>query len=348
MGRPMRKRLASITITPSAYAVLALSAFAILVLIVFSGAAVRTTGSGLGCPDWPDCKGTFLPAPDTAAWIEYSNRLLSTVVGIVCVAAGVLVYRRRPFRRDLVRPAMVLPVGVVAEGALGAAAVGLDLSWPVVIAHYLLSLVLLLAATVLVWRMRREEGAPRPAGDLVAVIATRVLVAYGAVIIVLGTLTTAAGPHAGGARTGDVVERLDAFGVHTFRSLIHLHGHLAAVMGFTAIAVWALAWRRGAGQELRRALTGVCLLLGLQGVVGLIQYYNDLPAAVVWVHASLPAMLWALLVWSWLAAGKPLPASAPRTTLRLREERGARDAGPDVVVPADAAASVPPGRAPVR
>src|SRR4051812_33855959 len=133
----MRERL---TVSPRTYALVAQTAMVILVLIVFSGAAVRTTGSGLGCPDWPDCKGTFLPARDTAAWIEYSNRLLSSVVGIVCVAAGLLVYRRRPFRRDLVRPAMVLPVGVVAEGALGAAAVGLDLSWPVVIAHYLLSL----------------------------------------------------------------------------------------------------------------------------------------------------------------------------------------------------------------
>jgi heme a synthase len=341
----MRERL---SLSPRAYAAVAVAAQLILVVIVVSGAGVRTSGSGLGCPDWPDCRGSFIPALDYHAWMEYGNRMLSTLVGVVCVAAGGLVFLRRPFRRDLVWPALTLTIGVMAEGALGAMAVLFDLSWPVVIAHYLLSLILLLAATVLVWRMQRDERAPRPEGDLATVIATRTLVAYGAVIIVLGTLTTAAGPHAGGARTGDVVERLDAFGVHTFRTLIHLHGHLAAAMGFAAIAVWVLAWRRGAGRELRRALTGVCLLIGLQGVVGLIQYYNDLPAAVVWVHASLPAMLWALLVWSWLAAGRPLPVSSPRTTLRLREERGARDAGPDVVVPADAAAPVPPGRAPVR
>ena len=134
----------------------------------------------------------------------------------------------------------------------------------------------------------------------------------------LGTFATAAGPHAGGAGTGDVVERLDAFGPHTLRSLIHLHGHLAAALGFAAIAVWALALRRRAPGPLRRSLTAACLLLGLQGVIGLIQYHTNLPAGVVWVHASLPAALWGVLVWSWLAAGRPAPARAPEPAAETR------------------------------
>ena len=304
----MRARL---SLSPRAYAAVAVAAQLILVIIVVSGAGVRTSGSGLGCPDWPDCRGSFIPALDYHAWMEYGNRMLSALVGVICVAAGVLVFLRRPFRRDLVRPALVLPIGVVAEGTLGALAVLLDLSWPVVIAHYLLSLTLLVAATVLVWRVRREPDAPPAAGDRLSVLATRAVVAFGGVIIVLGTLATAAGPHAGGAGTGDVVERLEAFGPHTLRSLIHLHGHLAAVFGASVVAAWFLARRRGADRELRRSLATGALIIALQGTVGLIQYHTNLPAGVVWVHASLPAALWAVLVWSWLAAGRPARAGEP-------------------------------------
>jgi cytochrome c oxidase assembly protein subunit 15 len=292
------------TIGPRAYTLVALSALAILVAIVFSGAAVRTTGSGLGCPDWPDCRGSFIPEADRHAWIEYSNRLLSSVVGLICIAAGVLALRLRPRRPELVGPGIVLALGVLAQGALGAASVLLHLHWPVVIGHYLLSLVLLTAAVLLVWRLRRAPRAGPVSGDRPVALGTRALVAYGALIIVLGTLATAAGPHAGGAGTGDVVERLRVFGADTLVTLIKLHGHLAAVMGAGAVALWVLARVRGAGTDLRRALTGVCLLLALQGAIGLWQYHTQLPAELVWIHASLPAALWALLVWSWCAAGR--------------------------------------------
>jgi cytochrome c oxidase assembly protein subunit 15 len=302
-----------LTIGPRAYAFVAISALTILVLIVFSGAAVRTTGSGLGCPDWPDCRGTFIPDADRHAWIEYSNRLLSSVVGLICIAAGVLALRLRPRRPELVRPGLVLALGVLLEGALGAASVLLHLQWPVVIAHYLLSLLLLTAAVLLVWRLRRMPGTPPPSSSRATALGTRALVAYGALIIVLGTLATAAGPHAGGAGTGDVVERLRIFGGDTLVTLIKIHGHLAAAMGIGAIALWVLAWLRREGAELRRALTGVCVLLGLQGAIGLWQYHTQLPAELVWVHTSLPAVLWALLVTSWLAAGRP---SAARQALR--------------------------------
>jgi cytochrome c oxidase assembly protein subunit 15 len=293
-----------LTIGPRAYALVALSALAILVAIVFSGAAVRTTGSGLGCPDWPDCRGSFIPEADRHAWIEYSNRLLSSVVGLICIAAGVLALRLRPRRPELVRPGLVLAVGVLAQGALGAASVLLHLHWPVVIGHYLLSLVLLTAAVLLVWRLRQTPGAPSVVADRPIALATRALVGYGAMIIVLGTLATAAGPHAGGAGTGDVVERLRVFGSDTLVTLIKVHGHLAAVMGFGAVALWLIARVRGASAELRTALTGVCVLLALQGAIGLWQYHTQLPAELVWIHASLPAALWALLVWSWCAAGR--------------------------------------------
>jgi cytochrome c oxidase assembly protein subunit 15 len=335
------------TVSPRTYAIVAQTAMVILVLIVFSGAAVRTTGSGLGCPDWPDCRGTFLPAFEKHTWMEYSNRLLSSVVGVICIAAGLLAYRRRPFRRDIVAPGLVLAIGVLGEGALGAAAVAFHLHWPVVIAHYLLSLILLAAATTIVWRLQREPGEPAaaeseapaevpaaaPPADRPVALATRALVVYGALIIVLGTLATAAGPHAGGAGTGDVVDRLRVFGASTLVTLIKVHGHLAAAMGVGAVVLWLVARRRRAGASLQRGLTVLCLLMALQGALGLWQYHTQLPAEIVWVHSSLPAVLWAVLVWCWLAAGE-LRSPYPR--------RGAGHAGPDVVVPADAAARLSP------
>jgi cytochrome c oxidase assembly protein subunit 15 len=278
-----------------------------LVLIVFSGAGVRLTGSGLGCPDWPRCGGTFTPELSTHVAIEYGNRLLSALVGVSCVAAGLLVFRVRPFRPELVWPALVIAFGVVAQGLLGAATVLLDLKWQVVIAHYLLSMVLLTAAGVLVWRAMRWTGTAR---DRPVTLAARVLVALGGAVIVAGTLATAAGPHAGGAGTGDVVERLDAFGATTLKTLIYVHGHAAAVLGGVAVLVWLFAWRRGASRPLMLSLTAVCVLMAVQGTVGLIQYHNALPAEVVWVHASLPAVMWVTLVWSWTAAGRLEPAVA--------------------------------------
>jgi len=300
-----------LTLSLRTYRWIAYGALATLVLIVLSGAGVRLTGSGLGCPSWPDCSGTFLPELSSHVWIEYGNRLFSTVVGVACVAAGVGAFRVRPQRRDLLWPAGVLAGGVVAQGLLGGLTVALDLSWPVVIAHYLLSMTLLLAGTVLVWRVRGAAGGG--VADRWVTWLTRALVVYGAVVIVAGTFATAAGPHAGGAGTGDVVERLDALGVDTLDRLIKIHGHMAAAMGFAAMVVWGLAFWRGVRGTLLWSLSAVCLLLGAQGIVGLVQYYNALPAEVVWIHTSLPAVMWVALVWSWLAAAAvPAPsASAP-------------------------------------
>ena len=109
-------RLNGFTITPRAYLWVAASALLVCTLIVFTGAAVRLTGSGLGCPDWPRCQGTRLtPELSTHALIEFGNRLLTGVVGLPCLAAAVLAWFRRPFRRDLALMSLLLPLGVLAR-----------------------------------------------------------------------------------------------------------------------------------------------------------------------------------------------------------------------------------------
>jgi cytochrome c oxidase assembly protein subunit 15 len=302
--------LRRVTFSPTPCRRLAWAALAFLVLIVFSGAGVRLTGSGLGCPDWPRCHGGFTPELNSHVAIEYGNRLLSSLVGLVSIAAGVAALRRRPFRRDLIVPGSIVMIGVVAQGVLGGITVLLDLEWQVVIAHYLLSMALIAAAAVLVWRQRSDEPSPPPTTERLIWLATRVLVVYGALVVIAGTFATAAGPHAGGAGTGDVVARLDAWGAATLKDVIHIHGHMAAVLGFLSIALWGVAWWRKANRALRAALTALCIGIGIQGIVGLVQYHNARPATVVWVHASLGALLWLSLIWCWLGAGRPVPERA--------------------------------------
>jgi heme a synthase len=307
------RRLTRITLTPRQYRQVAELALVFLTLIVFTGAAVRLSGSGLGCPDWPKCYGKVAPPLETHAVIEYGNRILSGIVGLAAVAAGVLAWRRRPFRRDLALIGLLLPLGVLGQAVLGGFTVRNHLAPGFVMGHYALSMLILIAAVALVWRARYEPGERPRFSDRLTVWSVRGLLGLGALTIFVGTAATAAGPHAGGAGTGDVVERLDAFGIHTLDRLIKVHGHMAAAMGIAAVALWVFAfWRRVRG-ELLQALTVVCVLLGIQGVIGLIQYYNALPAEAVWLHASLPAVLWLALIWSWLAA-RPAVVEPPPPT----------------------------------
>lgn len=290
------------------YRQIAYTALFTLTLIIFTGAAVRLTGSGLGCPRWPRCTDeSFLPPLGSHEMIEFGNRLITGVVGLPCLLAAVGSLRLRPFRRDLVVPSVLLVLGVLVQAIIGGITVLLDLSWEVVILHYVASCALLVAAAVLVWRIRHPAGAARAGNPRATVLGTWALTVYGGLILVAGTFATAAGPHAGGAGTGDYVDRLNAV---PLRQMILGHGHAATVLGFLSIGLFVLAWRQGASRTLLRWLAAVAVLIGLQGVIGLIQYHSALPAGVVWVHASLAAVLWLAMVFATLAAGRPQRATA--------------------------------------
>ena len=282
-------------------------------VVISSGAAVRLTGSGLGCPDWPRCNDSFVPELDTHAWIEYGNRLISGIAIVPVLGVLISVRRLVPFRRDLVAPAWWLFAGLLAQGAMGAVTVKLELRWGTVMAHFLLALVLLALATLIAWRARRPADAPPPENDRRLVALSRALTVYGGFVIVLGTFATAAGPHAGGAGTGDVVQRLDAFGPETLRNLILTHGHLATALGLSTVALFLFARRLGATRGLQRAIGAAAVLMALQGAAGLVQYHADLPAELVWFHASSAALLWIAFLAVALEAGRPAGATPSRS-----------------------------------
>ena len=305
------RRLASVTLTPAQFRQVAEVALVFLTLIVFTGAAVRLSGSGLGCPDWPKCYGGVAPPLETHAVIEYGNRILSGLVGLAAVAAGVLAWRRRPFRRDLALIGLLLPLGVVGQAVLGGFTVRNHLAPGFVMGHFALSMLILIAAVTLVWRARHEPGERPVSSDRLAVWSVRGLLGLGAVTILAGTAATAAGPHAGGAGTGDEIDRLEWKGADTLDWAIHQHGRVASVLGVAAVAVWFLLRRRNADPEARRALTVACLLLAAQGAVGGIQYQLELPAEIVWLHVALAACLWLALLWAVAAAGRLAPEREP-------------------------------------
>jgi cytochrome c oxidase assembly protein subunit 15 len=295
-------------IDPKTYFIVSAVALVALTLIVFTGAAVRVTGSGLGCPDWPNCyrDGRLVAELNSHAWIEFGNRLLSGFVGLAAVAAGLLAFFRRPFRRDLAVLGVLLPLGVIGQAVMGGLTVlyGLAPGW--VMAHFGLSMLIIVAAGTLAWRARPafEAGEP-PAADRVTARGAWALFVLGGVAIFVGTAATAAGPHAGGSGTGDIVHRLSFRGPRTLTWLVERHGALGGALGLLAVGVWVLARRRGADRELQTRLTRICLLLAAQGVLGIVQYRLKLPTEMVWVHVSLAAVLWAGIVLAAVQSGSP-------------------------------------------
>src|SRR5271156_2854499 len=164
----LRERTNGYTVTPEQYVRFAYAGLIALTVIVCTGAAVRLTGSGLGCPTWPKCYGNVYPPLRTHALIEFSNRLITAPVCIAAGAAWLAAVRRRPRRRDLVWLGALLPAGVVAQAVLGGLTVKGQLDYGWVMGHFAPSMLILVAAVVLVWRASNEPRAarapPRAAG----------------------------------------------------------------------------------------------------------------------------------------------------------------------------------------
>jgi heme a synthase len=308
----LRQRTNDFTVTPAQYVRVAYLALGALTLIVLTGAAVRLTGSGLGCPTWPKCYGNVYPPLNTHAVIEFSNRMITFPVSIAAGAAWLLAVRRRPYRRDLVWLGALLPLGVVGQAILGGFTVrgALDYGW--VMGHFALSMLILAAAIALVWRAtrEREQAVDQMSADRTLVWSVRALVALGALTIFAGTAATAAGPHAGGS-PGQKINRLSFDGRGTMDFVIHRHAEIALLFSLWAVGAWWLARRRAAAPVVQRSLTVLCVLLALQGAVGLDQYETHLPAELVWVHVGLACGAWLAALWAACAAGRLAPRAAP-------------------------------------
>jgi cytochrome c oxidase assembly protein subunit 15 len=244
--------------------------------IVVTGGAVRLTASGLGCPTWPRCTETsYTPTAEYAVHgvIEFGNRLLTFVLTAVVAACLVAVWRQRPRRPGMRALALAVFLGIPAQALLGGVTVLTGLNPWTVMAHFLLSMVLIALAVVLHQRAREGDLAPRP---LVAAplrhLSTGLLVLVAATLA-LGTVVTGSGPHSGDPEAGRT--GLDP------AAMSQLHADLVFLLVGVTVAFW-LALRATGGPS--RPM-GVLLLVELaQGVIGFVQYWTDLPVLLVGLH----------------------------------------------------------------
>jgi cytochrome c oxidase assembly protein subunit 15 len=249
--------------------------------IVVTGGLVRLTGSGLGCPTWPQCvPGSFVPVPHQEQGfhklIEFGNRTLTSVVGIAAVLVIVAIWRWAPTRRGL-RWISVLPlVGVMLQAVLGGITVLTGLNPALVAAHFLASMVLVSLSTYLLYRVNEGDGPPVALVRHEVRTVAWVTAALGAVVLVLGTVVTGSGPHSGDAST-------PRFGFDP-RTISWLHAD--AVMLFAGLTFAVLLAVRLTSTDLRprRAWHAVFVIIVLQGLVGYTQYLTGLPEVLVLVH----------------------------------------------------------------
>jgi cytochrome c oxidase assembly protein subunit 15 len=254
-------------------------------LIVVTGAAVRLTGSGLGCANWPECSsGHLTPALQFHGLVEFGNRLVTVVLTVAVVAAFVGSVLRTPRRRDLVWLSGGLVLGVVAQAVLGGIVVYTKLNPYVVQAHFVLSMVVLVGAVVLVHRSTRDYSSPGSGRLLVPRLVVRSfygLLALLAVVIAAGTAVTGAGPHAGDASGQTVAKRIPI----ALRDMAELHSSLALLLiGVTVGVVVALHVAPGVPERVRRSGRVLTLVMVAQAAVGYTQYFTHLPALLVEVH----------------------------------------------------------------
>jgi cytochrome c oxidase assembly protein subunit 15 len=274
-------------LTPSAYRRITLVAAIFVGVIIVTGGAVRLTGSGLGCPDWPTCQASeLIGASQYHQRIESANRLFTGAVSVAVIVAVLGALVRQPRRRDLTWLSIGLVGGVLAQIVLGGLTVLFKLRPPFVMAHFLLSMAILADAVVLHHRAgepdtgERRLVAPREVwrmGQLVVVMA--------GIAIFLGTVVTGSGPHGG----DEHVERLPFLITDVARA------HGTSVMLFLAVTLVTL-WRlrqAAAPASLLRAGEVLVAVLVAQAAVGYTQYFTGVPVVLVGIHIAGAALVWA-------------------------------------------------------
>jgi cytochrome c oxidase assembly protein subunit 15 len=257
------------------------------ILIVLGGGVVRVTGSGLGCPTWPSCDGASLgpiPALGIHAVIEFSNRLLTTVL-IVAVGWAIVAARlQKPWDRTLTRLAWSMFWLVVLNAVAGGITVLVQLNPWVVALHFVLAMALLATAT-LTWHRARWPGVRGSVAPAPPRVLARILLVVTAALVVVGTLVSGSGPH-----SGDTVA-VPRMGLD-WTDVVLVHAALAVIVIVLTIGLY-LVLRRDQDAALARRTTLVFLVVLLaQGVIGGVQSLIGIPAALVALHLLGAALVW--------------------------------------------------------
>ena len=261
--------------------------------LIVTGGAVRLTGSGLGCPTWPTCTGSsYTPVPHQAqgtlhSWIEFGNRLLTFLLFAAALAAILTTFttlRKRSDIHVLRRGALLQLLGILGQGILGGITVLTKLNPLPVAGHFLLSIILVTGASALTFRVREKTVyQPAPLTSLL----TRMTIALTIVILIVGTIVTGSGPHA-----GDIQAKrfpLDAGKI----ALLHSDLVIALTCLIIALLLVIRSYESGATQRVFYRAVGLFLFVCLaQGLIGYIQYFNGLPELIVGAHLFGSTLVW--------------------------------------------------------
>lgn len=263
----------------------ALASFVSMIVIVLSGAAVRLTGSGLGCPDWPTCfhhriSGSWSIHP----LIEYANRIVTVTLVLVTIATFVAAMARTVRRRDLVLLSGLLILGVVGDAILGAFVVYSKLNPWLVSLHMILSLSMVVVGAVLYHRSKYVYG-PGARSDVRSPhfrLIARLLWIPFFVLVATGTMATGSGPHAGSSQGQLVARRLpfalsSAAWVHSLAAMLFI--------GLVTGLVFAI-WKSPAPEALQLGVRRLVVIALVQATIGAVQYLTHLPALLVELHVA--------------------------------------------------------------
>jgi cytochrome c oxidase assembly protein subunit 15 len=260
------------------------------VAIVVTGAAVRLTGSGLGCPTWPECTpGSYTPVPHQAegqlhAWIEFGNRLLTFVLLLCALLALIIAIKvsKNSVTKSRVRLLAALQViGIFGQGILGGITVLTDLNPIPVAGHFLLSIFLIAGAISLRYEI---VGIIKQKADGIVATLMPILIWLTVLVLVAGTVVTGSGPHAGD-------ENAKRFGFNP-RIVSWLHADLVIALIVLTLVLWLIT-RVSQNKVIHKYLSVFLLICLSQGLIGYVQYFTGLPELIVAAH-----LLGATLVWA--------------------------------------------------
>jgi cytochrome c oxidase assembly protein subunit 15 len=297
----------SASISPTTFRRLTVAVAVSLAAIVVTGAAVRLTNSGLGCPTWPRCTSTSLVTPDTFHGnVEFFNRVVTTLVGVFVFAVAIGALLRSPRRRDLTWLSWSLVAGFFGQAVVGGLSVLYHLSPPWVMAHFMLSMAMLWVAMVLVQRADPKWEPVRPAVARELLLLGRLLVGVAAGVLFLGTVTTGTGPHAG---SGAHVRRLH----FPLERVTQLHADSALLLTGLVIATLFAVRLTPTPDLIRRRSWLLAGMVLLQVAIGYTQYFLNLPPGVVELHVAGATVLWCSTIWLQLGFTAPVqPVLAPQ------------------------------------
>ncbi len=298
------------------FRIIALFSAILLGFIMLTGSAVRLTGSGLGCPDWPTCKaGNIVPESGRHAAIEFGNRVVTGLCLLVAAIGVLTALVRRPYRVDLVRFGLLVTVGLFGNAVLGGLTVIFDLQPQFVMGHFVLALACLAAGVVLFHRAgeRGASGSILGRERVIAVDATMralgtALLSCACVVVLLGCILTGSGPHGGDPK----VRR---FGF-SMLDVVRVHSGFVWITLILVVAMGVRVWKAStpAAVELRRRIGTLALVMIAQGGIGYWQWFTQVPAILVQIHVLGAVTFWCAVLW--VRAAITLPAAAEQRLQR--------------------------------